>query len=68
MSAPGRLAWFITALACLGVAVGLRAPLTALMSLHMLVQIPLLVLAGLFAEQAWRAGRPAVAAARPRPA
>ncbi|CAM5179557.1 Cytochrome c oxidase assembly protein OS=Castellaniella defragrans OX=75697 GN=HNR28_001795 PE=4 SV=1 [Castellaniella defragrans] len=39
--------------AALGVALGLREPLTALMSLHMLVQIPLLVLAGLFAEQAW---------------
>ena len=60
MKHPGRLAWFwwIAALACLGLAVGPRAPLTALMSLHMLVQIPLLVLAGLFAEQAWRAGRP----------
>ncbi|MHA3903784.1 hypothetical protein ACTPOE_09535 [Castellaniella sp. WN] len=70
MSAPGRLAWFwwIAALACLGTAVGLRAPLTALMSLHMLVQIPLLVLAGLFAEQAWRAGRRPAAAARPRTA
>jgi hypothetical protein len=44
----------VLALAALGVAVGLRASLTALMSLHMLVQIPLLVLAGLFAEQAWR--------------
>lgn len=55
---PGPLAWGIAALACLGLAVGLRAPLTALMSLHMLVQIPLLALAGLFAEQAWHAGRP----------
>jgi hypothetical protein len=47
----------LASLACLGVAVGLRAPLTALMSLHMLVQIPLLVLAGLFAEQAWHVAR-----------
>lgn len=38
-------------LLCLAVAVGLRTELTALMSLHMLVQIPLLVLAGIFAQQ-----------------
>ncbi|MFA7474532.1 MAG: hypothetical protein WCY95_01880, partial [Castellaniella sp.] len=49
-------------------ALGLSGPLTALMSLHMLVQIPLLVLAGLFAERAWRAGHPPRAGARPRPA
>ncbi len=54
---PGPTNWWIVALVCLGVAVGLHTSLTALMSLHMLVQIPLLVLAGLFAEQAWRAGR-----------
>jgi hypothetical protein len=73
MKSLDRLAgfWWIAALACLGLAVGSRAPLTALMSLHMLVQIPLLVLAGLFAEQAWRAGRPSpdpAPGARPRPA
>lgn len=33
-----------------------REPLTALMSTHMLVQIPLLFLAGVLAEQAWHAG------------
>jgi len=43
----------LVAAAALGVALGWRGPLTALMSLHMLVQIPLLVFAGLFAEQAW---------------
>jgi hypothetical protein len=43
----------LLAMVTLGLALGLRATLTALMSLHMLVQIPLLVLAGLFAEQAW---------------
>ena len=55
MAAPLR-GW-LWALVCLGLAVGLRGPLTALMSLHMLVQIPLLLLAGLWAEQAWHAGR-----------
>ncbi len=40
------------ALLCLGVALGAYRPLTSLMSLHMMVQIPLLVLAGVFAEQA----------------
>ena len=44
----------LLAVVAMGLAVGLRVSLTALMSLHMLVQIPLLVLAGLFAEQAWR--------------
>jgi len=34
------------------VALGAYKPLTALMSLHMLVQVPLLILAGLFAERA----------------
>ncbi|HXE19713.1 MAG TPA: hypothetical protein VN629_08960 [Castellaniella sp.] len=43
----------LAAVVALGLALGLRHALTALMSLHMLVQIPLLVLAGLFAEQAW---------------
>ena len=43
----------LVAVVALGLALGLRHALTALMSLHMLVQIPLLVLAGLFAEQAW---------------
>ena len=64
----GSMAWGVAALICLGVALGLSGPLTALMSLHMLVQIPLLVLAGLFAERAWRAGHPPPAGARPRPA
>jgi hypothetical protein len=64
----GSMAWGAAALICLGVALGLSGPLTALMSLHMLVQIPLLVLAGLFAERAWRAGHPPRAGARPRPA
>lgn len=43
----------LLAIVSLGLALGLRSALTALMSLHMLVQIPLLVLAGLFAERAW---------------
>lgn len=38
--------------ACLIAALGAHKPLTALMSLHMLVQIPLLVLVGVFAERA----------------
>lgn len=45
--------WLLAAVVSLGVAILWRAPLTALMSLHMLVQIPLLVLAGVFAQQAW---------------
>ncbi|MDN5844185.1 MAG: hypothetical protein L0H54_12160 [Alcaligenaceae bacterium] len=45
----------VVAVAALAVAILFRTPLTALMSTHMLVQIPLLVLAGVFAEQAWRA-------------
>lgn len=46
------------AVACLAVALGAHRPLTASMSLHMLVQIPLLVLAGVFAERAaWRRGK-----------
>jgi hypothetical protein len=40
-------------LGCLAIALGARTALTALMSLHMLVQIPLLLACGLFAEQAW---------------
>lgn len=43
----------LLAVVSLGLALGLRDALTALMSLHMLVQVPLLVLAGLFAEQSW---------------
>lgn len=42
----------LLALLCAAVAIGAQRPLTSLMSLHMLVQIPLLVLAGLLAEQA----------------
>ena len=64
--APGRRVpwiWAAAALACLGLALGARSRLEALMSLHMLVQIPLLVLAGLFAEQAWQARRRAPSAA-----
>ena len=49
--------WWALAGACLALALGLRTPLTALMSLHMLVQIPLLTLAGVFAEQGWRTAR-----------
>lgn len=41
----------IAMLLCLAIAIGLRSELTALMSLHMLVQIPLLVLSGVFAQQ-----------------
>ncbi|MFA5664184.1 hypothetical protein [Castellaniella sp.] len=54
-------AWAVLAVLCVALAVGLRTLLTARMSLHMLVQIPLLVLVGVFAQQAWhavRAGRP----------
>lgn len=49
------IASLVLALVCLGLAAGLRGLLTSLMSLHMLVQIPLLVLAGVLAEQAWHA-------------
>uniref|UniRef100_UPI003340B364 hypothetical protein n=1 Tax=Castellaniella defragrans TaxID=75697 RepID=UPI003340B364 len=51
--------WFPAgvALVCYAVALIWRVPLTASMSLHMLVQIPLLVLTGVCAEQAWRAWR-----------
>lgn len=48
------LLFLVLAVLCLIVALGAYKPLTALMSLHMLVQIPLLILAGLFAEQAAR--------------
>lgn len=57
MSARACLAHAGAALALYAAALAWRAPLTALMSTHMLVQIPLLVLAGVCAEQAWRAGR-----------
>jgi len=60
---PGAPVWCTLALACLALALGLRVRLEALMSLHMLVQIPLLVGAGLFAEQGWHAARRARAAA-----
>jgi len=46
------LGFSMLAVACLVAALGAYRPLTALMSLHMLVQIPLLVLAGVFAERA----------------
>lgn len=45
----------LIAVCALALALVFRGPLTAFMSTHMLVQIPLLVLAGIFAEQAWRA-------------
>lgn len=45
------------AVLCLAVALVWHDALTALMSLHMLVQIPLLVAGGVFAEQAWHAWR-----------
>lgn len=47
----------LLAVCVLATALLFRGPLMAFMSTHMLVQIPLLVLAGIFAEQAWRAGR-----------
>ncbi|MGB6007963.1 hypothetical protein [Castellaniella sp.] len=47
----------LAALLCLGVAGIWHDALTALMSLHMVVQIPLLVAGGVFAEQAWHAWR-----------
>ena len=52
-----RVIWCGLALLALAVALGLRGPLTAWMSLHMLVQIPLLVWAGVCAEQGWCVGR-----------
>ncbi|HET8596410.1 MAG TPA: hypothetical protein VFM22_01485 [Castellaniella sp.] len=51
-----RPACLLAALACLGIAGGFHDALTALMSLHMVVQIPLLVLGGVFAELAWHLG------------
>lgn len=50
---------------CLGVALGAHRLLTSLMSLHMLVQIPLLILAGLFIEQAFNSLRKTSVAATP---
>lgn len=47
----------LAAVCALALALVFRGPLTALMSTHMLVQIPLLVLAGIFAEHAWHARR-----------
>ncbi|MGB6242854.1 MAG: hypothetical protein WBF69_10295 [Castellaniella sp.] len=52
--APACLA---AAMICLGVALVWHDALTALMSLHMVVQIPLLVASGVFAERAWHAWR-----------
>ena len=49
--------WWWLAAAFLTVAVGAGPVLTRLMSLHMLVQIPMLLMAGLFAEQAYRLRR-----------
>lgn len=45
------------AVASLAAALGAHKTLTSLMSLHMLVQLPLLVIAGLAAEQAWYSRR-----------
>lgn len=53
----------LAAVLCLGAALVWHDALTALMSLHMIVQIPLLVAGGVFAEQAWHAGRIGHAAA-----
>ncbi|WP_322999436.1 hypothetical protein [Castellaniella sp.] len=61
----GWPASLLAAALCLGGAIVWHDALTALMSLHMLVQIPLLVAGGVFAEQAWRGGRPARAQAPP---
>lgn len=47
----------LLAVCAMAVALVFRESLTALMSTHMLVQIPLLVVAGICAEQAWRAWR-----------
>ncbi len=57
-------AYAAAALACLAAALAWREPLMARMSTHMLVQIPLLVLAGVCAGQAWHAacGRETAAA------
>lgn len=49
--------WWWLAAAFLTVAVGAGPVVTRLMSLHMLVQIPMLLMAGLFAEQAYRLRR-----------
>ncbi|MER1968817.1 hypothetical protein [Castellaniella sp. GW247-6E4] len=71
MSARGILANAVAALGLCALALIWRAPLTALMSTHMLVQIPLLVLTGVCAEQAWRAWRdraPRGVSDGPRPA
>jgi len=58
---------WMPALACLALAVGASSVLTRLMSLHMLVQIPLLVLSGVFAEMAFArsCNKPATNAAAP---
>ena len=63
MSMRGPWPPALAALAFYAAALIWRAPLTALMSTHMLVQIPLLVLVGVCAERAWRGwrGRAAVA-------
>lgn len=47
----------LLAVGALAAALAFRGSLMAFMSTHMLVQIPLLVLAGVGAEQAWRAWR-----------
>lgn len=47
----------LLAMLSLALALGLHDVLTRLMSLHMVVQIPLLVIGGVFAEQAWHAWR-----------
>ncbi|MFA7436675.1 hypothetical protein [Castellaniella sp.] len=57
MMAGRAAAWAALAALSLALATGLHGPLTALMSLHMLVQVPLLILAGVFAQQAWHVAR-----------
>lgn len=47
----------LLAIGAMAIALVFHEALTALMSMHMLVQIPLLVVSGIGAEQAWRAWR-----------
>lgn len=57
ISRPSFQVWWWLTAGFLTVAVGASPVLTQLMSLHMLVQIPMLLMAGLFAEQAYRLRR-----------